>query len=114
MLQLAIAEYETIAKLKPTDVEPKLLLGQLYALSQDSAKAEAQFKAAQNLDANSEDAVLNMARLYSEQGNLNQAAQAIAAIPQQDRTTRMELALGATYQQLKKYKDAADCLQACA
>jgi len=107
VLQLAIAEYETIAKLKPTDVEPKLLLGQLYALSQDSAKAEAQFKAAQNLDANSEDAVLNMARLYSEQGNLNQAAQAIAAIPQQDRTTRMELALGATYEQLKKYKDAA-------
>jgi tetratricopeptide (TPR) repeat protein len=107
VLQLAIAEYETIAKLKPSDVEPKLLLGQLYALNQDSAKAEAQFKAAQNLDANSEDAVLNMARLYSEQGNLNQAAQAIAAIPQQDRTTRMELALGATYEQLKKYKDAA-------
>jgi hypothetical protein len=31
MLQLAIAEYETIARLKPDDIETKLLLGQLYA-----------------------------------------------------------------------------------
>jgi len=107
VLQLAIAEYETIAKLKPSDIEPKLLLGQLYALSHDSAKAEAEFKAAQSLDGNSEEVVLNMARLYSEQGDLNRASQAIAAIPVQDRTARMELALGATYEQLKKYKDAA-------
>src|SRR5664279_548801 len=47
MLQLAIAEYETISRLKPADLETKLLLGQLYALNHDSAKAEAAFKAAQ-------------------------------------------------------------------
>ncbi|HEX3569746.1 MAG TPA: tetratricopeptide repeat protein [Acidobacteriaceae bacterium] len=107
VLQLAIAEYETISKLKPNDVEPKLLLGQLYALNQDSAKAEAEFKAAQNLDANSEEVVLNMARLYSEEGDANRAAQTIASIPVEDRSARMELALGASYEQLKKYKDAA-------
>ena len=107
MLQQAIAEYETIAKLKPNDVEPRLLLGQLYALNQDSAKAEAEFKAAQSLDADSEEVVLNMARLYSEEGDNNRAAQAIASIPVEDRTARMELALGSAYEQLKKYKDAA-------
>lgn len=107
VLQLAIGEYETISKLKPNDVEPKLLLGQLYALNQDSAKAEAEFKAAQNLDANSEEVVLNMARLYSEEGDANRAAQTIASIPVEDRSARMELALGASYEQLKKYKDAA-------
>jgi tetratricopeptide (TPR) repeat protein len=107
MLQQAIAEYETIAKLKPYDVEPRLLLGQLYALNQDSAKAESEFKAAQSLDADSEEVVLNMARLYSEQGDNTRAAQAISSIPVQDRTARMELALGSAYEQLKKYKDAA-------
>lgn len=107
MLQQAIAEYEIIAKLKPNDVEPRLLLGQLYALNQDSAKAEAEFKAAQSLDADSEEVVLNMARLYSEQGDNNRAAQAIASIPVGDRSARMELALGSAYEQLKKYKDAA-------
>jgi tetratricopeptide (TPR) repeat protein len=48
-----------------------------------------------------------MARLYSEEGDNTRAAQAIAAIPVEDRTARMELALGSAYEQLKKYKDAA-------
>ena len=55
---------ETIGRLKPGDLEAKLLLGQLYALNHDSAKAEAAFKTAQKIDADSEDVVLNMARLY--------------------------------------------------
>ena len=75
MLQLAIGEYEKLAQLKPNDVETHLLLGQLYGLNHDSAKAEAQFKAAQNIDANSEEVVLNMARLYSEQGDPKRAAE---------------------------------------
>src|SRR5580698_6739459 len=55
MLQLAIGEYEKLAALKPGDVETRLLLGQLYGLNHDSAKAEAEFKAAQKIDANSEE-----------------------------------------------------------
>jgi Flp pilus assembly protein TadD len=69
MLQLAITEYETIARLKPNDMETKLLLGQLYALNHDSAKAEAEFKEAQKIDSDSEEVVLNMARLYGEKGD---------------------------------------------
>jgi len=107
VLQQAIAEYEIIARLKPNDVEPRLLLGQLYALNQQSAKAEAEFKEAQKLDANSEEVILNMARLYSEEGDNTRAAQAIASIPVTDRSARMELALGSAYEQLKQYKDAA-------
>ena len=42
-LQLAIAEYETLSRLKPEDVESKLLLGELYAANHESAKAEAEF-----------------------------------------------------------------------
>ena len=44
-LQAAIKEYEVIAKLKPNDLETRLLLGQLYGLDHDSAKAEAEFQA---------------------------------------------------------------------
>jgi tetratricopeptide (TPR) repeat protein len=107
MLQRAIGEYETIARLKPNDLESKLLLGQLYALNHDSAKAEAQFKEAQKIDADSEDVVLNMARLYGENGDLQRAADTLAAVPVEDRTARIEFALGASYDQLKKPKDAA-------
>jgi tetratricopeptide (TPR) repeat protein len=107
MLQLAIAEYEKLAQLKPNDVETRLLLGQLYSLNHDSAKAEAQFKAAQGIDANSEEVVLNMARLYSEQGDFKRASDALNSVPVDDRTARIEFAIGASYDQLKKPKEAA-------
>ena len=107
MLQLAIGEYETIARLSPNDVETHLLLGQLYGINHDTAKAEAQFKLAQTLDTNSEDAVLNMARLYTEQGEPQQAIDALSAIPADDRSPRINFALGSSYDQLKNYKKAA-------
>jgi tetratricopeptide (TPR) repeat protein len=106
MLQLAITEYEKLAQLKPDDVETHLLLGQLYGLNHDSAKAEDQFKAAQKIDANSEEVVLNMARLYTDQGQPQRASEVLKGIPVDDRTSRIEAALGASYDQLKQSKDA--------
>ncbi len=111
MLKLAIAEYEKLAQLKPQDVETHLLLGQLYGLNHDSAKAEAQFKLAQKVDANSEEVALNMARLYSEEGDAQRSADVLNGIPVDDRSARIEFALGATYDQLKKPKDAAAAYQ---
>ncbi|MGD0445172.1 MAG: tetratricopeptide repeat protein [Edaphobacter sp.] len=106
MLQRAIGEYEKLAQLKPDDIETHLLLGQLYGLNHDSAKAEAQFKLAQGIDANSEEVALNMARLYSEQGDPKRAAEVLSGIPVDDRSPRIEFALGASYEQMKKNKDA--------
>jgi tetratricopeptide (TPR) repeat protein len=106
MLQLAIGEYEKLAQLKPQDVETHLLLGQLYGLNHDSTKAEVQFKLAQSIDANSEEVALNMARLYSEQGDAKRAAEVLNDIPVDDRTSRIEFALGASYEQLKDNKSA--------
>ena len=106
MLQLAIAEYEKLAQLKPNDVETHLLLGQLYGLNHDSTKAEAQFKEAQKIDANSEEVALNMARLYSEEGESKRAADVLNAIPVDDRSARIEFALGASYEQSHQLKDA--------
>ena len=106
MLQAAIGEYQTLARLKPKDLETHLLLGQLYGLNRDTAKAEAEFKIAQGLDANSEEAVLSMARLYSEQGEAQQAIDALSAIPDDDRSPRVSFALGGSYDQLHKTKEA--------
>jgi tetratricopeptide (TPR) repeat protein len=106
MLQLAIGEYQTLARLKPKDLETHLLLGQLYGLNHDTAKAAAEFKIAQSLDSNSEEAVLNMARLYSEQGEAQQAIDALSAVPADDRSARIDFALGASYDQIHKSKEA--------
>jgi tetratricopeptide (TPR) repeat protein len=112
MLQTAIKEYETIAKLKPNDVETHLLLGQLYGLAHDSAKAEAEFKAAQKIDPSSEEVVLSIARLYSEQGDLTRATKVIEGVPADDRSGRMDFALAGLYDQLKQPKNAAKAYQA--
>ena len=107
MLQLAIGEYEKLAQLKPKDLETHLLLGQLYGLNHDSAKAEAQFKLGESIDSNSEEAVLNMARLYVEQGQVQQAVDTLNRIPADDRSARIDVALGTALDQLRRYKDAA-------
>lgn len=112
MLQAAIKEYEKIAQLKPDDLETHLLLGQLYGLDHDSAKAEQQFKIAQRIDSGSEEVVLSMARLYTEQGDLPKAAKVIADVPADDRSPRMDFALAGIYDQLKKPKEAAEAYRA--
>jgi tetratricopeptide (TPR) repeat protein len=111
MLQLAIAEYETLAKLQPKEIENHLLLGQLYGLNHDSAKAEAQFKLAEQIDPNSEESVLNLARLYSIQGEFQRTIDVLKSVPVDDRSARIELALGASYDQVKDPKEAAEAYQ---
>jgi len=106
VLDLAIAEFEKIVSLQPKNIEERMVLGQLYTIKHDAKKAEEQFKTAQAMEPESEEVVLNLARLYAESGDLEDAAKAIEAIPVSDRTSKMEFALGAAYDQLKQAKDA--------
>jgi tetratricopeptide (TPR) repeat protein len=108
VLQLAIAEYSKIVQLQGNDIESRLLLGQLYTLAHDTPHAEEQFKAAQRIDPSSEDVVLNLARLYSDSGDMTRAIQVLSAVPADDRTAKMDYALGMSYDQLKDNKNAID------
>src|SRR5580704_7887001 len=108
VLQLAIAEYSKIVELQSNDIESRLLLGQLYTLAHDTPHAEEQFKAAQHIDPSSEDVVLNLARLYSDSGDMTHAITVLNAVPADDRTPKMDYALGMSYDQLKDNKKAID------
>jgi len=108
VLQLAIAEYSKIVELQGNDIESRLLLGQLYTLAHDTPHAEEQFKAAQRIDPSSEDVVLNLARLYSDSGDMTHAITVLNAVPADDRTAKMDYALGMSYDQLKENKNAID------
>jgi tetratricopeptide (TPR) repeat protein len=105
-LDQAIAEFEKIVALQPKSVEDRMILGQLYTVKHQASKAEEQFKIAQDIEPESEEVVLNLARVYAENNNLEQAAKVIEDVPENDRTARMEFTLGATYDQLKKTKEA--------
>src|SRR5208337_1870060 len=100
------AEYEKIVALQPKSVEDRMVLGQLYTVKHDAKKAEEQFKTAEAIEPESEEVVLNLARLYAESGDVQRAAKVIEDVPVADRTPKMEFALGAAYDQLKQSKDA--------
>jgi tetratricopeptide (TPR) repeat protein len=114
VLDLAIAEFEKIVALQPKDVEDRMVLGQLYTVKHEPKKAEDQFKTAQAIDPDSEEVVLNLARLYAESGDIAHAAKVIEAVPVDDRSPKMEVALGAAYDQLKQPKDAIAAYQRAA
>jgi tetratricopeptide (TPR) repeat protein len=105
-LDQAIAEFQKIVTLDPRSVEDRMVLGQLYTVKHQNDKAEEQFKAAQDLDPDSEEVSLNLSRLYAENNDLQHAAKVIEAVPEAERTPKMELALGAVYEQMKRPKDA--------
>ena len=114
VLDQAIAQFEKIVALQPKSTEDHMVLGQLYTVKHLPAKAEEQFKIAQGIEPDSEEVVLNLARLYAESGDLAHAAKVIEAVPVADRSPKMETALGATYEQLKQPKDAISAYQRAA
>ncbi len=114
VLDQAIAEYEKIVALQPKSVEDRLVLGQLYTVKHDGKKAEEEFKTAQGIEPESEEVVLNLARLYAENGDVAHAVKVIEAVSLSDRSAKMEFALGAAYEQLKQPKDAIAAYQRAA
>jgi tetratricopeptide (TPR) repeat protein len=114
VLDQAIAEFEKIVALEPKSVEDRMVLGQLYTVKHDKKKAEEQFTTARAIEPDAEEVVLNLARLYAESGDMENAAKAIEAVPVADRTAKMEDALGGAYEQLKKPKESIAAFQRAA
>jgi tetratricopeptide (TPR) repeat protein len=114
VLDQAIAEYARIVALEPKSVEDRMVLGQLYTVKHQSQKAEEQFKVAQSLDPDSEEVVLNLARLYADSGDLAHAVKVLEAVPESDRSSKMEFALGAAYDQMKDTHKAIDAYRRAA
>ena len=106
VLNLAIEQYEAMARIEPKNPDNHLLLGRLYFLSKDANKAEKEFKTALSLDSNSEEAITNLAYLYNEEGANTKAAELLNSIPEGQRSSKIYAALGSTYEQQKDYKKA--------
>jgi tetratricopeptide (TPR) repeat protein len=111
ILKLAIEQYEQIVKIEPTSVDDHLLLGRLYHLNNDLGKAENEWKTAVKLDPNSEEAITQLSVLYGEEGDTTHALKVLTEVPESARSAKLYSALGSTYEQLKRYKDAIDAFR---
>jgi tetratricopeptide (TPR) repeat protein len=106
VLTLAIEQYEAMARIEPKNADNHLLLGRLYFLNKDLIKAENELKTAISLDANSEEAITNLAYLYNEEGDNKKATDLLKSVPEGRRSAKIYTALGGTYEQQKDYKGA--------
>lgn len=111
VLRLAIGEYEKIVQLEPKSIQNHLMLGQLYSFGHQSDKAEKQFAIAEKIDPGSEETALNLARLYTEQGQAKRAIQVLNQLPSQNQSAKTEFVLGAGYDQEKDTKNAIAAYQ---
>ena len=108
VLKLAIEQFSEIVKLEPDKIDDHLLLGRLYILNKDYLKAEGEFKAARQLQPDSEEAVVNLAYLYNEEGDNKKAVEVLQSMPDAQRTGKVYAVLGYTFEQQKDYKRAID------
>jgi tetratricopeptide (TPR) repeat protein len=108
MLKLAIEQYEQIVKIEPGNIDDHLLLGRLYLTNNDLQKAENELKTAVKLDPDSEEAVTQLALLYTDEGDTSHALQVLSSVPDTGRSAKLYAALGNTYEQRKEYKNAID------
>jgi tetratricopeptide (TPR) repeat protein len=106
VLKLAIEQYQQIVRLEPKSVDNHLLLGRLYRLNNDLVKAESEFKAAIQIQPDSEEAVTSLAYLYNEEGDAPRAVALLNQIPEAERSGKLYATLGYTYEQQKDYKKA--------
>ncbi|HEY6271397.1 MAG TPA: tetratricopeptide repeat protein [Terriglobales bacterium] len=111
VLKLAIEQYEALVRIEPKDVDNHLVLGGLYGLDKEGAKAEAELKTALQLEPTSEEGVTQLARLYAEEGNSQRAIETLNSIPEAARTSKIYATLGSTYEQQRDYKQAVAAYQ---
>jgi len=106
VLKLAIEQFQQIVRLEPRSVDDHLLLGRLYRLDNDLVKAEDEFKAAIQIQPDSEEAITSLAYLYNEEGDAPRAIALLNQVPDAARNGKLYSALGYTYEQQKDYKKA--------
>lgn len=108
VLKLAIEQFSQIVHLEPNNVEDHLLLGRLYIIDKDYLKAESEFKAARDVQPDSEEAVTNLAYLYNEEGDTKKAVEVLQSLPDAQRSGKLYAVLGYTFEQQHDYKQAID------
>jgi tetratricopeptide (TPR) repeat protein len=111
VLKLAIEQYEATTRIEPGNPDNFLLLGRLYLLNKETQKAESAFKQSLKLDPGSEEAIINLAYLYSDQDQTSKALEILNSVPESGRTSKIYSALGATYEKEKNYKNAVNAYQ---
>ena len=105
-LAKAIEQLEALARVDPTDSDSLLLLGHLYRVDNQPQKAEEVFRKVLQTDPNSKVGLANLAEIYIQQDDFDQAIEALSKIPDGDMDSQLYGMLGYSYSQTQQYDKA--------
>jgi tetratricopeptide (TPR) repeat protein len=110
-LRKAIEQYQKVTAKDPKDAESWVMLGRLHHVSRDSVEAEKAFNEALKAEPDNEDALYNLAMLYSDLGDTKRAVEKLKAAADKNPNERMLASLASFYEQLRDFKSAAQSLR---
>jgi tetratricopeptide (TPR) repeat protein len=110
-LAKAIEHLEALMRVAPSDTDSMLLLGHLYRVDNQPKKAEEVFHKVLQTDPESKVGLANLAELYVQQNNFDQAIETLGKIPESDMDSRLYHMLGFSYSQTQQFGKAIDTYQ---
>jgi tetratricopeptide (TPR) repeat protein len=102
----AMEHLEAVVRLDPADVESALELGRLYKVTNQGTKAEELFKRLLDDDPTSRSALANLAQLYFDRGDYDQAVELLQRIPEDAMEPSLLGMLGYGYLQTRQFDKA--------
>jgi tetratricopeptide (TPR) repeat protein len=105
-LRKAIVHFEALVRLNPADTQNSLILGRLYRLNNENAKAEEIYRKILNSDPDSRSALASLANLYFDHGDYDQAVELLKKIPQEEMETSLLAMLAYAYAQQRDFDNA--------
>ncbi len=111
MLKRAIEQYQKIVEIDPKDVDSWLLLGRLFRVSQDSVEAEKAFQKVLSLEPENEEALTELALVYSNLGDNRRAIDLLKKVAERSPSRRTLTTLAGAYEDLRDFGAAAQVLE---
>ena len=105
-LRKAIEHFEALARLNPSETDTFLVLGRLYRLSNQPEKAEEAFKKVLNGEPDSKNAAAQLAQLYFDQGDYEQAIELLNKIDEEEMDAPLLGMLAYAYTQTSRFDRA--------
>jgi tetratricopeptide (TPR) repeat protein len=105
-LRKAIEHLEALTRSNPADTDSWLVLGRLYKVNNQGAQAEEAFRKALNAEPGSKTVIANLAQLYFEQGDYDQALDLLKKLPENELDPQLLGMLALAYSQTHDFDNA--------
>jgi len=107
-LAKAIGHLEALMRVDPSDTDSILLLGHLYRVDNQPKKAEDAFRKVLQTDPGSKVGLANLAEIYIQNSEFEQAIEVLNKIPDADMDSQLYGMLGYSYSQTLQYDKAIE------